>query len=100
MNLQILKEHIRVDHDFEDELLIMYYEWAAEEIKDSVSTEKDRDDSLIENSAHFERAVILLTGHYFENRLPMSEVKFTNLPFGIASALHKLRGAYLEEKQD
>lgn len=96
MELEKVKKHIRVDHSFEDDLISEYTLWAESEIKDSVSTSKNRNEEYFNNSVHFERAVVLLTGHYFENRLPMTEVNFNNLPFGIMSAVHKLRGGYHE----
>jgi uncharacterized phage protein (predicted DNA packaging) len=96
MNLEEIKKHIRVDHSFEDDLLESYTEWAETEIKDSVSTSDSRNDEYFEGNPHYERAVVLLTGHYFENRLPMVETELKNLPFGIVSAVHKLRGGYYE----
>src|SRR5699024_12005867 len=38
MDLQKLKQHIRVDHSFEDNLLREYMEWGEAETNDSVST--------------------------------------------------------------
>lgn len=98
MDISQLKKHIRVDHNFEDELIESYMFWAEEEVKDSVSTSLTRNEEYFEGNAHFDRAVALLTSHYFHNRLPMSEVNFTNLPSGINSAIHKLRGGYYEEE--
>lgn len=98
MELEKIKKHIRVDHSFEDELIRDYMTWATEEIKDSVSTSTDRNEMYFENSVHFERAVVLLTAHYFENRLPMVETELKNLPYGITSAIHKLRGGYYESQ--
>ena len=96
MELEDLKKHLRVDHDFEDELIKQYQVWAEEEIKDSVSTAPNRDDDYFEDNPHFERAVVLLTSHYFENRLPMTEVNLQTIPFAITSAVQKLRGGYIE----
>lgn len=96
MDLQILKQHIRVDHDFEDDLIEQYQLWAEEEVKDSVSTAPNRDDDYFKGNPHFERAVVLLTSHYFENRLPMTEVNLKSVPYAITSAVQKLRGEYCE----
>jgi uncharacterized phage protein (predicted DNA packaging) len=93
MDLEKVKKHIRAE-DFENDNLEMYIEWAVAEIKDSVSTAKVRNELYFEKNIHFEKAVILLASHYFENRLPMTEVKMNNLPYGITSAIHKLRGGY------
>lgn len=96
MELETIKKHIRVDHLFEDDLIKDYMLWASEEIKDSVSTSETRNESYFENSKHYERAVVLLVSHYFENRLPMVETELKNLPYGIQSAVQKLRGGYYE----
>lgn len=96
MELQELKKHIRVDHSFEDQLIETYMDWAEEEIKDSVSTSLTRNEGFFDTSKHYERAVVLLTGHFYENRLPMVESELSNLPYGITSAIHKLRGGYHE----
>lgn len=92
-----IKEHIRIDHSFEDDLLDTYIEWAKAEIKDSVSTSENLNENYFADNPHYERAVTLLTAHFFENRLPMTEVNLNNVPFGIMSAVHKLRGGYYEE---
>ena len=96
MELETIKKHIRVDHSFEDDLIRNYMVWASEEIKDSVSTSENRNELYFENSTHYERAVVLLVSHYFENRLPMIETELKNLPYGIQSAVQKLRGGYYE----
>lgn len=37
-----------------------------------------------------------MTAHFFENRLAMTELNLNNVPYGIVSAVHKLRGGYYE----
>lgn len=96
MNLQMIKKHVRVDHSFEDDLLEQYIEWAETEIKDSVSTSDTRNEAYFVENPHFDRAVTLLVGHFFENRLPFVEIQQNNVPYGVMSAIHKLRGAYYE----
>lgn len=95
MELSRMKKHLRVDHDFENELIADYQSWAEEEIKDSVSTELVRDEDFFTESKHFERAVCLLTAHYFENRIGYAEKSLTHAPDGILSAVQKLRGSYI-----
>lgn len=95
MELSRLKKHLRVDSNFEDDLILDYQLWAAEEIKDSVSTEEFRDEAFFEGNKHFERAVFLLTAHYFENRIGYTEKSLTYAPDGILSAVQKLRGSYV-----
>lgn len=91
-----VKKHIRLDHSFEDDQLARYIEWAEAEIKDSVSTSSTRNEAYFTGNTHFERAVTLLAAHFFENRLAMSDVDLNNVPYGILSAVHKLRGGYYE----
>lgn len=94
MDLQLLKNHLRVDHSFEDGLITQYKEWAEAEIKDSVSTEKDRNEDFFEENAHFERAVTLLTAYFYENRLAYDDVDWKEAPSAVLSAIQKLRGGY------
>ena len=98
MDLNTVKKHIRVDHDFEDDLIQQYMNWAEDEVKDSVSTSLSRNEAYFEGNKHYEKAVALLTSHYFHNRLPMVEANrvSNNLPYGVMSAIHKLRGDYHE----
>lgn len=97
MELEKLKRHMRVDHDFEDALITDYQVWAESEVKDSVSTSDNRNEDYFKDNPHFDKAVTLLTTHYFENRLPQVEVNLYNLPFGVISAIQKMRGDYYEE---
>lgn len=94
MELSRIKKHLRVDHSFEDDLIQDYQSWAEEEIKDSVTTEVPRNEFFFEGNPHFDRAVALLVGHYFENRIGYSEKGLTGVPDGILSAIQKLRGSY------
>lgn len=91
-----VKKHIRVDHSFEDDQIGTYLEWAKAEVKDSVSTSETRNEAYFMDNMHYERAVTLLTAHFFENRLAMTELNLNNVPYGIVSAVHKLRGGYYE----
>lgn len=99
MDLSRVKEHLRVDHHFEDNLIQDYISWAEEEIKDSVTTEVFRNESFFKDNPHFDRAVFLLTAHYFENRIGITDASrasgFNALPDGILSAIQKLRGSYI-----
>lgn len=96
MNIEDLKHHLRIDHSFDDALIEEYKEWAIEEVKDSVSTSKNRNEEYFEGNAHFTRAVTMLTAHFYENRLPMSPINQHYVSEGVTSAIHKLRGGYYE----
>ena len=97
MELENLKLHLRITHSFEDELLEEYKSWAEDEVMDSVSTSSTRDDEFFKNNRHFNRAVTLLTGFYYENRLAYSDINQISVPDGVLSAIQKLRGAYGEQ---
>lgn len=94
MELPLIKSHLRVDHDFEDSLILEYQSWAEEEVKDSVSTEPLRNEEFFTNSPHFNRAVMMLVAYYFENRLGYTEKTIDNAPNTVLSAVQKLRGNY------
>lgn len=95
MDLVLLKKHLRVDHSFEDDLIAQYKLWAEEEIKDSVTTEPLRDELFFEANVHFERAVVLLTAFYYENRLAYDDRKLEESPVSVLSAIQKMRGSYV-----
>ena len=99
MELPLLKKHLRVDHSFEDDLIQEYERWAEDEIKDSVSTEANRNEAFFTESSHFNRAVVLLTTHYFENRIGYADKDLKNTPDGIQSAVQKLRGSYVPSEE-
>ena len=87
MDFYTLKNHIRVDHSFEDDLIEDYILWAEAEIKDSVSTEELRNESFFDDNPHFNRAKVMLVAHYFENRIGYTEKSLTNTPDAILSAV-------------
>jgi len=95
MELHLLKSHLRVDHSFEDGLILEYQSWAEAEVKDSVSTEPLRNEDFFNTSPHFQRAVTMLVAYYFENRLGYTEKNIDNAPNTVLSAVQKLRGNYV-----
>lgn len=99
MDLVLLKKHLRVDHSFEDDLILQYQTWAEEEVKDSVSTDPFRNEQFFENNPHFNLAVSMLVGFYYENRLGISERRLNNAdnsPDAVLSAIQKMRGNYVD----
>lgn len=102
MNLELLKKHLRVDHSFEDDLIAEYQRWAEEEIKDSVSTERFRNELFFDGNPHFDQAVVLQTAFYYENRLGFGDRRIDtsiNAPDAVLSAIQKLRGSYVSTKE-
>ncbi len=96
MELSTLKQHLRIFHNSEDDLILMYLGFAEAEIKDSVSTSPTRNESFFEDNVVFNRAVIMLTAHYYENRVAYSDIQTYEVNDSTTSAIQKLRGAYYE----
>lgn len=98
MELELLKKHLKIFHDSEDELILEYYEWSKDEIKDSVSTSSTRNESFFEDNKIFERAVVMLTAHFYEQRVAYSDIQSIEVNDSTTSAIQKLRGAYHEDE--
>lgn len=99
MTLNELKLHLRITHKMEDELLKVYKSWAEDEIKDSVSTSSKRDETFFEDNKIFERAVVLLTSYYYQNRIAYDDVTYNAMPDGVLGAIQKLRGSYHDKNE-
>ncbi|WP_435303518.1 head-tail connector protein [Staphylococcus hyicus] len=89
-DLQLLKKHCKIDHNSEDDLLEMYYEWAKEDIASAVTDDMD----WLEKQKLFNAAVYPLTAYYFENRLAFNERDLSYAPHMVLSVVHKLRSSY------
>ncbi|MGV3043380.1 head-tail connector protein [Staphylococcus rostri] len=89
-DLSLLKQHCKIDHNSEDDLLLMYYEWAREDIGRAVTT----DFNWLEQQPLFKAAVFPLAAYYFENRLAYTERNLNYAPHMVLSVVHKLRDAY------
>lgn len=94
MSLDKLKLHLRITHNLEDDLLQEYQAWAEDDIKDSVCTDTNRNESFFEGNKIYDRAVVLMTAYYYENRLAYSDTQLYEMPNGVLNAIQKLRGAY------
>lgn len=95
MDLELVKKHLRVLDDFEDEAIEMYKEWAETKVQDAVTNDPTFHTEFFNSNSHYERAVILLTAHYFSNRLPLSNRPQYNLTFGLRDALSHLQANFL-----
>lgn len=95
MELEQVKKHIRVIDTFEDDAIEMYMKWSEDKVKDAITNEPSLHTEFFNNSTHYQRAVILLTAHYFNNRLPLSDRPQYNLTFGLRDALSHLQANFL-----
>src|SRR5699024_7733284 len=100
MELEQIKKHLRVIDNFEDDTILMYLEWAEEKVKDAITNEPSLYIEFFNNNSHYQRAVILLVSHYFNNRLPLSDKPQYNLTFGFRDALSHLQANFLTYKKE
>ncbi|MDT0872371.1 head-tail connector protein [Staphylococcus pseudintermedius] len=90
IDLELLKKHCKIDHNFENDLLKMYYEWARQDIAAAITDDLD----WLETQPLFKAAIFPLTAYYFENRIAYTERKLDYAPHMVLSVVHKLRDAY------
>src|SRR5699024_12058256 len=76
MDINTIKKHLRVSHDFEDDLIEMYVEWAKSDILSSVTTSNDVDMEYVEDSFQFKKAVVLLTSFRSEEHTSELQSRF------------------------
>jgi len=100
MNIEEVKKHLRVIDNFEDDVIQMYLEWSEDKVKDAITNEPSLYIEFFNNNTHYQRAVILLTAHYFNNRLPLSDRPQYNLTFGLRDALSHLNANFLIYKNE
>src|SRR5699024_11966451 len=92
MDLETIKAHIRVTHNLEDPLIKDYIEWAKSTVIESVTTEDNADLDYLETNTQFKKAVVMLTSYFYEQRMPIGEVRAEELPYTILDSIQKLRG--------
>lgn len=100
MELETIKRHLRVIDNFEDDTILMCLEWSEEKVKDAITNDPLLYEEFFDNNTHYQRAVILLTAHYFNNRLPLSDKPQYNLTFGFRDALSHLQANFLTYKKE
>lgn len=91
LNLELVKMHLRLNHSLEDELLSQYLKWAKSTVIESFTNEENADLEYLDSSMQFQKAVIMLTGYYYEQRMPIGEVRAEELPYTILDSIQRLR---------
>lgn len=87
MELQELKNYLRVDSGMDDFLLLSLQLSAETYILNAVENiEKVKQDE------RFNLAVALLVGSWYKNREAISDGAVQEIPFGVASLIGQLRG--------
>ncbi|MFC4770666.1 MULTISPECIES: head-tail connector protein [Enterococcus] len=85
MELNSLKKYLRIDHDLDDNLLLMLQEVAEKFILSSIEVKKTSDE-------RFDYAVTLLVSSWYENRVATTTQALQEIPFGVTALIHQLRG--------
>jgi len=85
MELNSLKKYLRIDHDLDDNLLLMLQEVAEKFILSSIEVKKISDE-------RFDYAVTLLVSSWYENRVATTTQALQEIPFGVTALIHQLRG--------
>lgn len=87
---QSLKDQLKIDSD--DDLT--YLQQLTEQAEDVLIHAVDSTIALSVYYSHpmFVRAVSLLAGHWFFNRLAVAQVQMVELPYGVEMIINSLRG--------
>lgn len=87
MELQELKNYLRVDTTMDDSLLISLQLSAETYILNAVENVEK-----VQTDERFKLAVALLVGAWYKNREAVTEGTTQQIPFGVASLIGQLRG--------
>jgi uncharacterized phage protein (predicted DNA packaging) len=86
-----VKKAIRVDHDFDDDLIMdVYLPGAINEVKTAVSL-NDEDKGFYENNPLFNLAVLNIVAHHNDNRSITSNEQNFDVPASSLSLIQTLR---------
>lgn len=93
LELESVKSKMRVPHDFDDEDILDYIEWAKQDVTEAVydSHDKNLDKESLDKDVSFQKAVIMLVSYYYEHRLSISEINIKESPFSVTHAIQTLR---------
>jgi len=99
MTTEEIKNYLRIDHTLDDNLIDNLYQSAHEYVKNAIDVEVDVE-TFIKNKL-FERATLLLTAHWYENRLASVQTGggTTSIPYGVTPLIQQLRGQYYYDKE-
>lgn len=89
MEIEDLKNYLRIDHTIDDSLLEMLKETAKAYILGTLEVTEIDD-------KRFEYAICLLVSHWYEFRRATSESALNDIPFGVIPLIQQLRGVERE----
>lgn len=93
VDLERVKGHLRIPHDLEDEQINDFLTFAKSDVIEAVydGYDPNLNKDKLELDPTFQKAVIMLTAFYYENRLTISEVTQIETPFSVTHAIQSLR---------
>lgn len=99
INLDLIKLHCRIDHDYDDELLGLYLDAAKDAVKQHTSRNwYDKGETIPEDDEHgiywnraAELSMYLLISHWYANREAVTEQSLQEMPQGFFSLIQPYR---------
>ncbi|MCF1633066.1 head-tail connector protein [Tetragenococcus koreensis] len=90
-NVDSIKKAIRVDHDYDDDLIMqVYLPGAVNEVKTAVSLE-DEDKDFYKDNPTFNLAVLNTIAHHYDNRSITSNEQAFEIPASSTKLVQTLR---------
>ncbi|MGM0259371.1 head-tail connector protein [Enterococcus sp. AZ102] len=86
--LSEIKNSLRIEHDLDDSFLLMLIDAAEIYVVDAVDAKQEK----IESDGRFNLAVTLLVSSWYFNREAFTDSQKNEIPFGVTSLIHQLRG--------
>ena len=99
-DVESIKKAIRVDHNFDDDLIMqVYLPSAINEVKTAVSLE-EQDESFYENNVLFNLAVLNIVAHHYDNRSITSNEQSFEVPASSMKLVQSLRSNLVKWRRD
>ena len=89
VKIEDVKNSLRIDHDFDNDLITQLIDTANSYIKDAIDSEAIEGE--IEGYKQFDWAVSLLAQHWYLNR---QEATIERMPITVQALIQQMRGAY------
>ncbi|EHJ08434.1 head-tail connector protein [Staphylococcus simiae] len=98
-DIKSIKKAIRVDHDFDDDLIkYVYLPSAIKEVKTAVSLKEDA--PFFFNNTVFNLAVLNIVAHHYDNRSTTSNEQSFDMPSSSMKLVQTLRSDLVKWRQD
>lgn len=99
-NVESIKKAIRVDHDFDDDLIMqVYLPGAINEVKAAVSLD-EKDDKFYNDNPIFNLAVLNIIAHHYDNRSITSNEQSFDVSASSMKLIQTLRSNLVKWRKD